>query len=81
MRTRTMIGLSLVLFQQFTGQLNILSFVSTIFHSVGFRRNALALLASLGLGCVKVCATPPCFWTRLAGDACSSVDAPSWSCV
>lgn len=76
-----MIGLSLVLFQQFTGQLNILSYASIIFHSVGFRSNASALMASLGLGSVKVCATPPCFWTRLAGDACSSVETPSWSCV
>lgn len=57
MKVRTMIGLSLVLFQQFTGQPNILSYASTIFHSVGFRSNASALLASLGLGCVKVCAT------------------------
>lgn len=57
MKVRTMIGLSLVLFQQFTGQPNILSYASTIFHSVGFRGNASALLASLGLGCVKVCAT------------------------
>lgn len=57
MRTRTTIGLSLVLFQQFTGQPNILSYASTIFHSVGFRSDASALLASLGLGCVKVCAT------------------------
>lgn len=57
MKVRTMIGLSLVLFQQFTGQPNILSYASTIFHSVGFHSNASALLASLGLGCVKVCAT------------------------
>lgn len=57
MRTRTMIGISLVLFQQFTGQPNVLSYASTIFHSVGFRSEASALLASLGLGCVKVCAT------------------------
>ncbi|CAF91333.1 unnamed protein product, partial [Tetraodon nigroviridis] len=57
MRTRTTIGLSLVLFQQFTGQPNVLSYASTIFHSVGFQSDASALLASLGLGCVKVCAT------------------------
>lgn len=57
MRSRTALGLSLVLFQQFTGQPNVLSYASTIFHSVGFRSDASALLASLGLGCVKVCAT------------------------
>lgn len=57
MRTRTSIGLSLVLFQQFTGQPNVLSYATTIFHSVGFQSDASALLASMGLGFVKVCAT------------------------
>ncbi|XP_040014659.1 solute carrier family 2, facilitated glucose transporter member 10 [Xiphias gladius] len=57
MRTRTIIGLGLVLFQQFTGQPNILFYASTIFHSVGFQGNASAVLASLGLGLVKVIAT------------------------
>ncbi|KAI3370500.1 hypothetical protein L3Q82_025258, partial [Scortum barcoo] len=57
MRTRTAIGLGLVLFQQFTGQPNILFYASTIFHSVGFQSNASAVLASLGLGLVKVIAT------------------------
>ncbi|XP_069574836.1 solute carrier family 2, facilitated glucose transporter member 10 isoform X1 [Brachyistius frenatus] len=57
MRTRTVIGLGLVLFQQFTGQPNILSYASTIFRSVGFRSDASAVLASVGLGLVKVIAT------------------------
>ncbi|KAK2821013.1 hypothetical protein Q5P01_023972 [Channa striata] len=57
MRTRTIIGLGLVLFQQFTGQPNILFYASTIFHSVGFQSNASAVLASVGLGLVKVVAT------------------------
>lgn len=57
MRSRTIIGLGLVLFQQFTGQPNILSYASTIFYSVGFKSGTLALLASLGLGFVKVGAT------------------------
>ncbi len=57
MRTRTVIGLGLVLFQQFTGQPNVLFYASTIFHSVGFQSNASAVLASLGLGLVKVIAT------------------------
>ncbi|TKS71180.1 Solute carrier family 2, facilitated glucose transporter member 10 [Collichthys lucidus] len=57
MRTRTAIGLGLVLFQQFTGQPNVLFYASTIFHSVGFQSNASAVLASVGLGLVKVIAT------------------------
>ncbi|XP_071329178.1 solute carrier family 2, facilitated glucose transporter member 10 isoform X2 [Trachinotus anak] len=57
MRTRTMIGLGLVLFQQFSGQPNVLFYASTIFHSVGFQSNASAVLASMGLGLVKVIAT------------------------
>ncbi|KAM6980683.1 solute carrier family 2, facilitated glucose transporter member 10 [Aplochiton taeniatus] len=57
MRTRTIIGLGLVIFQQFTGQPNVLFYASTIFHSVGFHSNASAVLASLGLGIVKVIAT------------------------
>nr|XP_033818978.1 solute carrier family 2, facilitated glucose transporter member 10 isoform X2 [Geotrypetes seraphini] len=57
MRTRTLVGLGLVLFQQLTGQPNVLYYASTIFHAVGFRSNSLALLASVGLGAVKVLAT------------------------
>ncbi|KAM9536916.1 solute carrier family 2, facilitated glucose transporter member 10 isoform 1-T2 [Salvelinus alpinus] len=57
MRTRTTIALGLVIFQQFTGQPNVLFYSSTIFHSVGFKSNASAVLASLGLGVVKVIAT------------------------
>ncbi|KAM7402770.1 hypothetical protein PAMP_017981 [Pampus punctatissimus] len=57
MRTRTVIGLGLVLFQQFTGQPSVLFYASTIFHSVGFQSNASAVLASVGLGLVKVIAT------------------------
>ncbi|XP_066558815.1 solute carrier family 2, facilitated glucose transporter member 10 isoform X2 [Amia ocellicauda] len=57
MRSRTLIGLGLVLFQQFTGQPNVLFYASTIFHSVGFQSDASAVLASVGLGAVKVIAT------------------------
>uniref|UniRef100_A0A3Q0QPF3 Solute carrier family 2, facilitated glucose transporter member 10 n=1 Tax=Amphilophus citrinellus TaxID=61819 RepID=A0A3Q0QPF3_AMPCI len=57
MRTRTAIGLGLVLFQQFTGQPNILFYASTVFHAVGFQSNPSAVLASVGLGLVKVIAT------------------------
>ncbi|KTF85343.1 hypothetical protein cypCar_00033552 [Cyprinus carpio] len=54
---RTAIGLGLVLSQQFTGQPNVLFYASTILFSVGFKSNASAVLASVGLGIVKVIAT------------------------
>ncbi|XP_075427413.1 solute carrier family 2, facilitated glucose transporter member 10 [Ascaphus truei] len=57
MRTRTMVGLGLVLFQQLTGQPNILYYASTIFRSAGFQSNSSAVLASVGLGAVKVVST------------------------
>ncbi|KAJ8260097.1 hypothetical protein GJAV_G00177010 [Gymnothorax javanicus] len=57
MRTRTVIGLGLVLFQQFTGQPNVLFYASTIFQSAGFEGDTSAVLASVGLGVVKVIAT------------------------
>ncbi|XP_063155882.1 solute carrier family 2, facilitated glucose transporter member 10 [Candoia aspera] len=57
MRSRTLVGLGLVLFQQFTGQPNALCYASTIFRSVGFQTNSSAVLASLGLGVMKVIAT------------------------
>lgn len=57
MWTRTLIGLGLVLFQQFTGQPNVLLYASTIFRMLGFRSTDSAVLASLGLGVVKVITT------------------------
>ncbi|XP_030068229.1 solute carrier family 2, facilitated glucose transporter member 10 [Microcaecilia unicolor] len=57
MRTRTLVGLGLVLFQQFTGQPNVLYYASTVFRAVGFQSNSSAVLASVGLGVVKVLAT------------------------
>lgn len=57
MRGRTTVGLGLVLFQQLTGQPNVLCYASTIFHSVGFHGGSSAVLASVGLGAVKVAAT------------------------
>nr|XP_023406092.1 solute carrier family 2, facilitated glucose transporter member 10 isoform X3 [Loxodonta africana] len=57
MRGRTMVGLGLVLFQQLTGQPNVLCYASTIFRSVGFHGGSSAVLASVGLGVVKVVAT------------------------
>ncbi|KAG7267487.1 hypothetical protein CRUP_023141 [Coryphaenoides rupestris] len=57
MRSRTVIGLGLVIFQQFTGQPNILLYASTIFRSLGLHSDSSAVLASVGLGLVKVLAT------------------------
>ncbi|XP_075384776.1 solute carrier family 2, facilitated glucose transporter member 10 isoform X1 [Tenrec ecaudatus] len=57
MRGRTAVGLGLVLLQQLTGQPNVLCYASTIFRSVGFRGGSSAVLASVGLGAVKVVAT------------------------
>ncbi|XP_008108302.2 solute carrier family 2, facilitated glucose transporter member 10 [Anolis carolinensis] len=57
MRTRTLVGLGLVLFQQFTGQPNILSYASTIFRSMGYQSDSSAVLASVGLGVMKVLST------------------------
>lgn len=57
MRRRTVIGVGLVLSQQFTGQPNVLFYASTILFSVGFQSSASAILASVGFGIVKVIAT------------------------
>lgn len=59
MRTRIMIGLTLVFFVQITGQPNILSYASTVLKSVGFQSNEAASLASTGVGVVKVVSTIP----------------------
>ncbi|XP_032958351.1 solute carrier family 2, facilitated glucose transporter member 12 isoform X2 [Rhinolophus ferrumequinum] len=59
MRTRIMIGLTLVFFVQITGQPNILFYASTVLKSVGFHSNEAASLASTGVGVVKVISTIP----------------------
>lgn len=59
MRTRIMIGLTLVFFVQVTGQPNILFYASTVLKSVGFESNEAASLASTGVGVVKVISTIP----------------------
>ncbi|KAL1288403.1 SLC2A12 [Ovibos moschatus] len=59
MRTRIMIGLTLVFFVQITGQPNILFYASTVLKSVGFQSNEAASLASTGVGVVKVISTVP----------------------
>lgn len=57
MRMRTCIGLGLVLSQQFTGQPNLLLYASTVFHTLGFQKDNSSVLATLGLGVVKVVGT------------------------
>ncbi|XP_043858809.1 solute carrier family 2, facilitated glucose transporter member 12 isoform X2 [Dromiciops gliroides] len=59
MRTRVLIGLTLVFFVQITGQPNILFYASTVLKSVGFQSNEAASLASTGVGVVKVISTVP----------------------
>ncbi|KAM9665150.1 solute carrier family 2, facilitated glucose transporter member 12 isoform 1-T1 [Trichechus inunguis] len=59
MRTRIMIGLTLVFFVQVTGQPNILFYASTVLKSVGFQSTEAASLASTGVGVVKVISTIP----------------------
>ncbi|NXR26898.1 GTR12 protein, partial [Cinclus mexicanus] len=59
MRTRMLVGLTLVFFVQTTGQPNILFYASTVLKSVGFQSNEAASLASTGVGVVKVVSTVP----------------------
>ncbi|XP_062981779.1 solute carrier family 2, facilitated glucose transporter member 12 [Elgaria multicarinata webbii] len=59
MRTRVLIGITLVFFVQTTGQPNILFYTSTVLRSVGFQSNEAASLASTGVGVVKVISTIP----------------------
>ncbi|XP_034964823.1 solute carrier family 2, facilitated glucose transporter member 12 isoform X1 [Zootoca vivipara] len=59
MRTRMLIGITLVFFVQTTGQPNILFYASTVLKAVGFQSNQAASLASTGVGVVKVVSTIP----------------------
>ena len=44
----------LIFIFQFTGQANVLYYAPTIFQSIGYTDNTAALLASVGLGVIKV---------------------------
>ncbi|XP_072046510.1 solute carrier family 2, facilitated glucose transporter member 10-like [Amphiura filiformis] len=57
MRGRMMIGVGLVFFQQFTGQVSVLYYAPSVFQALGFESNTSATLATVGLGIVKVLAT------------------------
>ena len=43
-----------IVYSQFTGQPNVLYYAPTIFQRVGFKSDTSAVLATVGLGCVKV---------------------------
>ena len=57
MGTRLAIGFGLVLFQQFTGQPNIIYYAADVFRLVGFCNELNSTLASIGLGVMKVIST------------------------
>ncbi len=52
--SRFMIGCALVLFQQFSGQPNMMYFAADVFRQVGFCNDWSATLATVGLGILKV---------------------------
>ena len=55
--SRLLIGCGLVLFQQFSGQPNIIYYAADIFKQVGFCTTWSSTLASVGLGGMKVIST------------------------
>eukprot|EP00730_Choanoeca_flexa_P005434 TRINITY_DN11939_c1_g3_i3.p1 TRINITY_DN11939_c1_g3~~TRINITY_DN11939_c1_g3_i3.p1 ORF type:complete len:591 (+),score=108.95 TRINITY_DN11939_c1_g3_i3:65-1837(+) len=57
LRKCLMIGCTIVLLQQFTGQPNVLYYGSTLFKAAGFKSDRDATLANLFIGLVKVIAT------------------------
>lgn len=79
MRTRIMIGLTLVFFVQITAQPNILFYASTVLKSVGFQSNEAASLASpRELGSAKVISTVPAtLLVDQVGSKPSCVSVPS----
>ena len=56
------ISLALVLFQQLSGEPNILVYANTILESVGFHNDVVASLGAVGLGVSKVVATIFCLF-------------------
>eukprot|EP00106_Octopus_bimaculoides_P021560 XP_014789002.1 PREDICTED: solute carrier family 2, facilitated glucose transporter member 10-like [Octopus bimaculoides] len=54
LRKLFLLGFGLVTFQQFTGQPNMLYYAPIVFRAVGFPSDSAAILATLGLGTVKV---------------------------
>lgn len=55
-----MIGIGMVIFQQSTGQPNMIFYASTILYSIGFQNETTAALCSVGLGVVKFLSTIIC---------------------
>lgn len=56
LRGRMVVGVGLVILQQFTGQTNVIYYAPTLLKHLGFCTNVAATLASVGLGVVKVAA-------------------------
>lgn len=54
LRGRMIVGVGLVILQQFTGQTNVTYYAPTLLKHLGFCSNVAATLASVGLGAVKV---------------------------
>lgn len=57
MGTRLAIGVGIVLFQQFSGQPNIIYYAADVFRLVGFCSEFSSMLASVALGTMKVLST------------------------
>ncbi|KFM72441.1 Solute carrier family 2, facilitated glucose transporter member 12, partial [Stegodyphus mimosarum] len=54
MRGRMILGMTLVLLQQFSGNTNVLYYAPTVFQHFGYDSDSLATLVTVGLGTVKV---------------------------
>ncbi|GIY14824.1 solute carrier family 2, facilitated glucose transporter member 12 [Caerostris extrusa] len=57
MRSRMLLGMSLVFLQQFSGNANVLYYAPTVFQHFGYDSDTLATLVTIGLGVVKVIST------------------------
>lgn len=56
LRSRMLVGMGLVILQQFTGQTNVVYYAPTLLKHLGFCTNVAATMASVGLGVIKVVA-------------------------
>ncbi|CAL1282646.1 unnamed protein product [Larinioides sclopetarius] len=57
MRSRMLLGMTLVFLQQFSGNANVLYYAPTVFQHFGYNSDRLATLVTIGLGIVKVLST------------------------
>jgi MFS family permease len=81
-RPNLFIGCAFALFQQLTGHANVLSYAPIIFERAGLRDRSAAVLATVGLGAIKVLATIVALWQvdragrrmlTMLGAACTCV--------